>query len=297
LELGVDLTQLKSSSPDGRILLEDVKAFVEQRARNGSPKVDESAKQISATPLVIPLPSVVVAAAPGEEERRPLVGLRRRIAERMEQAWRTIPHVTTFNEVDATELIALRQKLKPTAEKKGLHLTYLPLIARVVISTLKEFPIFNASLDETSRELIYKRYYHLGIATATPDGLLVPVLREADHKNILELAAEITRLSAGARQRSLNRAELSGSTFTLTNFGSYDDGLGTPIINPPEVAILGIGRIQEKVVVQAGQPVVRSCLPLCLSFDHRVIDGADSGAFMARLKELLQNPSLLLLEC
>ncbi len=333
LELDVDLSQVRPSSPDGRVLMQDVKAFAEHKAKVGSNGTASTAHETEpvaalkaevalanetrpAMPPIEPPPMKEASTAPPaparqpfivqrkagqpateEEERRPLVGLRRRIAERMELAWRTIPHVTSFDEIDATELIALRQKLKPFAEKRGLNLTYLPFIVKVVTATLKEFPNFNASLDDKTRELIYKRYYHIGMATATPDGLLVPVLRHADQLTTLELSAEIARLSEGARKRSLTAPELGGSTFTITNFGSYGEAVGTPIINPPEVAILGVGRIQEKWVVQNGEGVVQQRMPICVSFDHRVIDGADSGAFMGRLKELLENPALLLLDC
>lgn len=321
LELDVDLTQVKSSSGDGRILMDDVKNYAANLPKNGSngatapalattapvaappppANLEEPVAPDEANPVPLSAPSVgqVVGQGQGEEERRPLVGLRRRIAERMEIAWRTIPHVTSFDEVDATGLIALREQLKASVEKRGQRLTYLPLIIKATLVALKEFPIFNSSLNvnETSREIVYKRYYHIGIATSTPDGLLVPVVREANRKTTFELASEIARLSEGARKRSLTPPELSGSTFTITNFGSYGSAVGTPIINPPEVAILGVGRIQDKVVPLNGQPVVRSTMPICISFDHRVIDGADSGAFMNRIKELLENPALLLLEC
>jgi len=310
LEQGIDLALIKPSSPDGRVLLEDVKAFMQSQGKNGSNGVAHTAVELPVAVAGTDLPAPVetaaeaVKAAPpkaaavaGTEERRPLTGLRRRIAERMELAWRTIPHVTSFDELDATGLIALRQQLKAAAEKRGLSFTYLPIIMKATLIALKEYPNFNASLDEASREVVYKHYYHIGMATSTPEGLLVPVLREANQKSMLELAGEISRLGEGARKRSLAPAELSGSTFTITNFGSYGEAVGTPIINPPEVAILGVGRIQEKVVAYQGQPAVRPRLPFCLSFDHRVIDGADSGAFMARIKELLEDPTLLLLAC
>jgi pyruvate dehydrogenase E2 component (dihydrolipoamide acetyltransferase) len=321
-ELGVDITQVKPSSKDGRVLIEDVKAYA-ARPRNGAngtngvaqpPVIETTPLKVSAAPdpvletdhyadtaptsLSFPSnPAKPLSAGPGEEEHRPLVGLRRRIAERMEQSWRTIPHVTSFDEADATKLIELRESLKSSAEKRGQKLTYLPFVIKATLIALKEYPIFNATLDEASREIVYKRYYNIGLATSTPDGLLVSVVRQADRYTTFELAAEIARLSEGARKRSLTPAELSGSTFTITNFGSYGSAVGTPIINPPEVAILGVGRVQEKVVPLNGQPVVRSVLPFCLSFDHRVIDGADSGDFMNRLKALLENPALLLLDC
>ncbi len=320
VELDVDLNQVPPSSPDGRVLIKDVEAFAVARvatppsatktaeqnghAGNGrtEPRPTEQATtlanghsqstEVSATPVrETPKPGPA-----GSEERRPLVGLRRRIAERMEQSWRTIPHVTAFDEVDGTELVALRQRLKAGAEKRGTKLTYLPLIVKAVVRTLKQFPIFNASLDEQTREVIYKYSYHIGLATATPDGLLVPVVRDADKLDLITLASEINRLGEGGRNRSLKAQELSGSTFTISNVGSYGGLTGTAIINPPEAAILAVGKLQERPVVYDGQIVIRHIMPLSLSFDHRLIDGSEAGAFTTALKEILENPSLLLLD-
>jgi pyruvate dehydrogenase E2 component (dihydrolipoamide acetyltransferase) len=218
------------------------------------------------------------------------------MAERMDLAWRTIPHVTTFEQVDAAQLIEMRRQIQPAAEQRGVSLTYLPFIVKAVVAALKANPIFNSSLDEKTREVVYKRYYHIGLATATPDGLVVAVVRDADKLSLSQLGAEIVRLAEGGRNRSLKPHELSGSTFTISNYGSYGGGMGTPIINPPEVAILGVGRIKDEVVARNGQPVVRPMLPLNLSFDHRLIDGATSGQFMQVLMELLENPARLMLD-
>ena len=231
-----------------------------------------------------------------QDERQPLTGLRKRVAEHMERSWRTIPHATAFDEVDGGGLVALREALKPIAEKRGIRLTYIPLLIKLLIPLLKEFPVFNASLDEERREIIYKRSYHIGVAAATPEGLLVPVLRNADRLTLLEIASSVERLIDGAKKRTLSLPEVSGSTFTLNNVGSFGGGSGTPIINHPEVAILAFGRIQEKPVVQQGTVVVRPMMPLALSFDHRLIDGALSGAFLARFKELVENPQQLMLD-
>ncbi|MFN8455247.1 MAG: dihydrolipoamide acetyltransferase family protein [Anaerolineae bacterium] len=228
-------------------------------------------------------------------EEEPLHGLRRRIAERMEQAWR-IPHVTSFDEVEVSQLVALRQHLQPEAERRGTRLTYLPFIIKATIQALKEFPYFNATLDMEQQKILLRRYYHLGIATAVPEGLLVPVIRHADRLTVLQIAAELKRLADLAQQRKLSPAELSGSTFTITNFGSFGAQQGTPIINPPEVAILGCGRIEEKPVVAQSQIEARPVLPLALSYDHRLIDGAAAGAFLGRVKGLLSDPNLLFLE-
>ncbi|HEU5370175.1 MAG TPA: dihydrolipoamide acetyltransferase family protein, partial [Ktedonobacterales bacterium] len=234
---------------------------------------------------------------PGGEQREPLVGLRRRIAERMELAWRTIPHATAFGEADGAALMALREELKPQAEKLGIHLTYLPLLVKIVVQALKEHPVFNASLDEERREIIYKRFYHIGLATDTPDGLLISVVRDADRYTLLDLAREINRLVEAGRARKLTLQESSGSTFTLNNVGSFggSGAGGVPIINPPEAAILAVGALRERAVARQGQIIARPTLPLSLSFDHRLIDGAGSSAFLARFQELVEHPSLLLL--
>lgn len=292
LELGLDLAQVPGSGPAGRILPEDVRQFAAQKtAEPGPPEV--------MAPPAPPEPALSpdMPAPPGQEitDEEPLQGLRRRIAERMELAWQ-IPHVTSFEEVEATQLVALRQHLKPEVESRGARLTYLPFIIKATVQALKEFPYFNASLDMAHKKVRLHRYYHIGIATAVADGLLVPVIHHADRLNLLQLAAALTRLAGLAGQRKLSQAELSGSTFTLTNFGSFGTHQGTPIINPPEVAILGLGRIEEKPVAVQGQVQVRPVLPLALSYDHRLIDGAAAGQFLKRLKTLLADPNLLFLE-
>jgi pyruvate dehydrogenase E2 component (dihydrolipoamide acetyltransferase) len=225
-----------------------------------------------------------------------LTGLRRRIAERMERSWRTIPHASAFDEVDGTELTALRQVLKPVAEQRGVRLTYMPLLIKLLIPVLKEFPLFNASLDEEKREIVYKRSYHIGIAADAPEGLLVPVLRNADQLTLIEVAKQLEHLIEAAQKRTLTMAEAGGSTFTLNNVGSFGGSSGTPIINYPEAAILLVGRMQEKAIVRNGAVLVRPMLPLVMSFDHRLIDGALAGKFLARFKELVEHPQRLMLD-
>jgi pyruvate dehydrogenase E2 component (dihydrolipoamide acetyltransferase) len=307
-ELGVDLEQVPPSTPDGRVTLADVRAYAERRAATTSATPPAAAVATTAageaapagqagpTPVAQPSPAVAGTLTEVQEERQPLIGLRRRIAERMERSWRTIPHATAFDEADGSALVALRQALQAQAERRGLRLTYLPLLVKLLIPVLKEFPIFNASLDEERREIVYKRVYHIGIATASPEGLLVPVLRNADRLTLAQIAAELERLVEGGRQRTLSLAELSGSTFTLNNVGSFGGSSGTPIINYPEAAILAVGRLQERAVVRAGSLAARPLLPLALSFDHRLIDGAQAGAFLARFKELVENPQQLMLD-
>src|SRR5579859_635047 len=286
-ELGIIIEQVMPSNSNGRVSLDDVEAF----ARQAKPAPTAPASLPSA-----PAVSEAPASAPVQDEREPLTGLRKRIAEHMERSWRIIPHATAFGEVDAAALMALRDALKPAAEKRGIRLTYMPLLIKLLLPVLKEFPIFNASLDEERREIIYKHSYHIGIAAATPEGLLVPVLRNTDRLTLLEIATSIDRLIEGAKKRTLSLPEVSGSTFTLNNVGSFGGSTGTPIINHPEVAILAVGRIEEKAIVQHGAIVARPIMPLALSFDHRLIDGALSGAFMGRFKELVERPQQLMLD-
>jgi pyruvate dehydrogenase E2 component (dihydrolipoamide acetyltransferase) len=303
-ELGVDLEQVTPSNPNGRVSIEDVRAYAERRQAVQSSQVEAAspAEPKEAPPAAQPSLITEQRAAPpiprptAADERQPLTGLRKRIAEHMERSWRTIPHATAFDEVDGSALVALRQALKPVAEQRGIHLTYIPLLIKLLLPLLKEFPIFNASLDEERREIIYKRSYHIGIATAAPEGLLVPVMRNADQLTLATIASELERLIEAARKRTLSLSEVSGSTFTLNNVGSFGGGSGTPIINHPEVAILAVGRLQEKPVVRDSAIIARPMMPLALSFDHRVIDGAMSGAFLKRFKELVENPQQLMLD-
>jgi len=299
-ELGVDLEQVTSSQPNGRVTIDDVRAYAEKAKAAATPPAAPAAAEEAEQPA--PQSGLAIAQKPeqpaplAQDERQPLTGLRKRIAEHMERSWRIIPHATAFDEVDGEVLAALREALKPVAEKQGVRLTYIPLLIKLLIPLLKEFPIFNASLDDERREIVYKRAYHIGVATASPEGLLVPVLRNADRLTLLEIASKLERLVEGARKRTLSLPELSGSTFTLNNVGSFGGSSGTPIINHPEVAILAVGKLQDKAVVQHGAVIVRPIMPLALSFDHRVIDGAMAGAFLARFKELVENPQQLMLD-
>jgi pyruvate dehydrogenase E2 component (dihydrolipoamide acetyltransferase) len=302
-ELGIDLEQVTPSNPNGRVSIEDVRSYAEQDRTSSVlptstsvPVVGEEIGQPVSQALPTIIQKIEQPVTPVQDERQPLKGLRKRIAEHMERSWRTIPHATAFDEVDGGALAALRETLKPIAEKRGVRLTYIPLLIKLLIPLLKEFPVFNASLDEELREIIYKRSYHIGVATASPEGLLVPVLRNADRLTLLEIADSLEQLIQGAKKRTLSLSEVSGSTFTLNNVGSFGGSTGTPIINYPEVAILAIGRLQDKAIVQQGTLIVRPMMPLALSFDHRLIDGAMAGAFLARFKELVENPQQLMLD-
>jgi pyruvate dehydrogenase E2 component (dihydrolipoamide acetyltransferase) len=297
-ELGIDLEQVTPSNPNRRVSIEDVRSFAEQARTSPALQASPSALAEEPVPLTMPTSTQKAeqAGPPAQDERQPLTGLRKRIAVHMERSWRTVPHATAFDEVDGGALAALREALKPIAAKRGVRLTYIPLLIKLLIPLLKEHPLFNASLDEERREIIYKHSYHIGVATASPEGLLVPVLRNADRLTLYEIASNLERLIEGAKKRTLSLPELSGSTFTLNNVGSFGGSSGTPIINYPEVAILAVGRLQDKAVVQQGSIIVRPMMPLALSFDHRLIDGAMAGAFLARFKELVENPNQLMLD-
>lgn len=298
-ELGIELAEVTPSAANGRVSMEDVRAHSERAKAAPVEQQMETRLETTSINRLTGEVSHFSSASPmpvAEDERQPLTGLRKRIAEHMERSWRTVPHATAFDEVDASGLVALRQALLPAAEKRGARLTYIPLLIKLLIPVLKEFPIFNASLDEERREIVYKHSYHLGVATASPEGLLVPVLRDADTLSVLEIAQRLERLIEGAKKRTLALNELSGSTFTLNNVGSFGGSSGTPIINYPEVAILAVGKIEEKAIVRGGTILAQPRMPLALSFDHRLIDGAMSGAFLARFKELVENPQQLLLD-
>jgi pyruvate dehydrogenase E2 component (dihydrolipoamide acetyltransferase) len=208
----------------------------------------------------------------------------------------TAPHVTATDEVDITRLVDLREREKEKAAKKGIHLTYLPFVIKAVVAGLQEHPFVNASLDDETEEIILKKYFSIGVAVDTKDGLMVPVVKNAQDKSILQLADELTKLSEKARSRSIDLADLKGGTFTITNYGAVGGIYGTPIINYPEVAILGLGKIQEKPVVVGGKIEVRKILPLSLSFDHRVVDGAEAARFLNTVIDHLEDPDLILLE-
>jgi pyruvate dehydrogenase E2 component (dihydrolipoamide acetyltransferase) len=282
-ELGLDLAAVPASSSTGRISMEDVRTYAERVS---------AAPALRTQNILVHSPIQAQTA----ERREPLTGLRKRIAEHMERSWRTIPHATAFDELDASGLVELRRLLFPAAEKLGVRLTYMPLLMKLLIPPLKAFPIFNASLDEEKREIVYKDLYHLGVATASPEGLLVPVLHDVDRLSILQIARQLETLIAGAQKRTLAPNDLRGSTFTLNNVGSFGGSSGTPIINYPEAAILAVGKIEEKAIVCNGSIIVQARMPLALSFDHRLIDGALAGAFLARFKELAEHPQQLLLD-
>jgi pyruvate dehydrogenase E2 component (dihydrolipoamide acetyltransferase) len=243
-----------------------------------------------------PIPSGAANRSLTTDRRMPLRGLRRRIAQTMTQAWTTIPHITGFDEIDVSGLVAARERLRPIAEARGARLTYLAFAVKAVALVLREYPIVNASLDEAAQEIVFHQESNIGIATATPDGLIVPVLRNAGTLTLLQIQEEADRLAARARERTISLEELQGGSFTITNFGALGGWQAAPIIRPGEAAILGIGRVQERPWVVDGAVVPRPVIALSLSADHRLIDGDVSTAFLARVGSLLADPSLMLLD-
>jgi len=282
-ELAIDLQSVTGTGKGGRILEEDLRAHKEKDDRKGA-AVLESVKDI-------PAPSA------GLEERVPLRGLRRTIAERMVQSKFTAPQVTGMDDVDVSELVKIRKRAAAWAVEQGIKLTYLPFVIKAVISGLKKYPYLNAVIDADANEIILKRYYNIGIAIDTPEGLLVPVIKHADTKSIMELAAEISTLTEKALNRTLHVDDLQGSTFTISNIGSFGGKFATPILNYPEAAIMATGRITRKPVVQGEDTIViRDIMTVSLTFDHRVIDGGMSARFNQHVFHYLENPILQLLE-
>jgi len=280
-ELGVDLDLVPGSGPKGRIRPEDVQGYV---------KALVSQRGAAAVPIAgvhVAAPVEVDFAKWGPVESEPLNRVRRVAAANLHRSWVTVPHVTQHDEADVTELEAFREEHRAEAEARGVKLTFLPFVVKAAVKALQEFPHFNASLDHTGEHLVLKRYYHIGVAVDTEHGLVVPVLRDADRKGLYELAAELQDLSARARERKLRPEHLQGGSFSISSLGGIGGSFFTPIVNHPEVAILGVSRTQWRPVWQDDGFVPRRVLPLSLSYDHRVIDGADAARFTTRLAALL----------
>lgn len=286
-ELGVDLTAVNGTGPNGRITADDVRAA----ARTPAAPATAGATQHPAAPRATSAGRPARGETPDRTE--PLRGTRRQIARTMAAAW-SVPHITDFREIDAAELVRVHGRLRDRIG--GGRLTFLPLFVRAAAAALRRHPSFNARIDVEADEITYRSSVNIGIAAATQHGLVVPVVADADHRSLEDIAEEIARLAEAARAGRLEPGDSADGTFTISNFGSYGTWLGTPIIRPPEVAIAGFGRIADRVVAVDGQPVVRPVLPLAVATDHRLNDGADLGAFAATLADLLRDPVLLLAE-
>ena len=283
-ELGIDLRGIRGSERGGRIVMADLRAYIERLQRlAGQPKaaIGQPAPKPAAEPIDF--------SKWGPVSIHPLSSLRKVISRRMAESWNTIPHVTQFDEADVTALLALRQRHAPAYEAQGARLTLTAFVLAAVVATLKKHPAFNASLDEAAEAIVFKAYFHLGLAVDTEAGLIVPVIRDVDKKSLLELSKELEELARKARDRKLTAEELKGGTFTISNQGGIGSGHFTPIVNKPEVAILGLGRAALKPVIKDGQITQRTLLPVALSYDHRLIDGGSAARFMVDLVRVLEN--------
>ena len=284
-DLGVELTQVTPTGPHGRIRREDVLRAAGQRPVPQAPPA--------------PAPPVTPAGLEhdqhGPVEYEPLSALRRTIAQAMVTAATTAVPVTTTDEVDVTELVALRERSNAAAAEHNVHVTLLPFLMKAVVAALRQHPKLNASLDEAQNRLALKRYYHLGIATDTAEGLIVPVVKDVDQKNLVMLATDLARLTDLARTRRIPLTDLRGGTFTISNYGAIGGIFATPMLHLPEVAILGVGKLLHKPAVHDGAVVIRTILPLSLTFDHRALDGAEAQRFLNELIAYLANPARLVL--
>lgn len=303
-EMGIDINRVPGTGPAGRVNADDVRRFAAAPAAPvavapAQPAM-ETAPVAAAGPAAAGVPSVAAVPTPiaalAGDERLPLRGIRKVISDRMVKSKHTAPHVTTVDEVDMTELAAFRERAKEMAAKKGIRLSFLPFIFKALTTALKEYPYLNAQIDDEKQEIVLRKQYHIGFALDTEAGLLVPVVKDADKKSVFQIAKEMQDLIERGRAGKLQPDELKGSTFTVSNQGSIGGLFFTPVINHPEVAILGVGATQERPVVRSGQIVIRKMAYLALSFDHRLIDGGMATRFTARVIELLSNPTQLMME-
>jgi len=286
-KLGIDLAKVKGTGPGGAVTEKDVMAEVE-----GAPGVK---------PREEARPEAERAERGdrdrwGPVERYPIRGIRRSIAKNLIASQRTTAFVTSMEEADVTVLWNLRLKEREVARERGVHLTFLPFFMKAVRHAIESHPMLNGSVDEEKEEIVVKKYFNIGVAIDTPDGLMVAVVRDVDKKTILKLAEELQELSKKARERKITLEELKGSTFTITNYGSFGGSFATPIINYPDIAILGTGRIADKPWVKDGEIKIRKILPLSLTFDHRVVDGVEAARFLNRVVKYLEDPAMIFIE-
>jgi pyruvate dehydrogenase E2 component (dihydrolipoamide acetyltransferase) len=291
-ELDVDLRKVQPSGPNDRVTREDVEAYAKGGASKSKPAAEPGHGSAEAPAQLPPAPRPVESKG---DERIPIRGMKKRMFESMARSKRTAAHFTYWEEAEVSELIALRDRLKPHADAEGVKLNFLPFIVKAVVAGLRKNPHMNAVLDEEKGELIVKHTYDIGIAVATDNGLIVPVLRGADQRGVLDISREIDRLSSEARAGKARREDLGGSSFTITSLGKLGGSFATPVINVPEVGILYIPAIKQKPVVKKGEIVVGNTMNLGMSFDHRVIDGHTGASFTQDVAALLEDPDKLLL--
>lgn len=285
-ESNVDINNIQGTGLAGRVTRDDVLKSQGTGATAAGP-----AKYTP--PKFDPVPFV---SQQGQEVREPLRGIRKKIAENMQMAKHIVPHFTLMDEANVTSLVNMREELKGVAEKKGVKVTYLPFVMKALIATIREFPKFNSSIDDAAQEIVSKKYFNVGFAADTPNGLLVPVLKDADRKSILQLSAEITDLGTRAREGKLKVDEMKGATFTITNIGSVGGTYATPIINHPEVAIFGMYKIQDRPFIKDGELAVAKFMNFTVTCDHRLIDGAEAARFLAAFIKRIENPGVLMMD-
>lgn len=285
-QMGVEIGRVPPTGKHGRVTTEDVKRY----------QTNGPTTQGGSTSMVKHAPISIARDPMGLEERIPLRGMRKRIAESMSRSVHTAAHFTYVEEIDMTELVAVRDRAKSRAAERGVKLNYLPFIVKAIVSGLKKWPQLNASLDETTQEIVRKKYYHIGIAAQGPHGLVVSVVRDADMRSIFDLSREIDRLGEAVRNNTATRDDLTGSTFTVSSLGKLGGVLATPIINFPEVAVVGVHKIEEKPAVRNGQIVIRHLMNLSISVDHRLADGWDGAMFLQDVKTLLEDPTTMFME-
>lgn len=289
--LGIDLCTVGGTGPNGRITKEDVRAVVE---RKSAPAPVVAAPAPAPVAAALPPPPAFVAST--GDERIAFRGIRKKIADNMLRSKQSAAHFTYVEECDVTELVALRARAKKRASERGIKLSFLPFIIKAVVSGLKKYPILNATLDTQRDEIVLRKNYHIGIAAASEQGLIVPVLKNADQLSLFQIAGNLDPLAERARTGKASRDELTGSTFTISSLGTLGGVLATPIINFPEVAILGVHKIREVPAVRNGQIVVRSVMNLSISLDHRIVDGYEGAQFMQHVVGLLEDPTLMFME-
>lgn len=285
-EMNVDINNVSGSGVAGRVTREDVLS-----AQGGA-----SATVATGAPAMsIPKPAFVSSQGM-EEERVPLRGIRRKIAEQMQMTKHVVPHFTIMDEANITQLVKFRTQAKAVGEQYGVKVTYLPFVMKALVAALREYPMFNASIDDANGEIVYKKYFNIGFAADTPNGLLVPVVKNADQKTILQLSQEINDLAKKARDGKLSLDEMKGATITITNIGSVGGTYATPIINHPEVAILGMYKMQDKPVMKNGKFVAAKVMNFTATCDHRLIDGAVAANFLKSFMTRIENPSRLMMD-
>ncbi|MFQ5681987.1 MAG: 2-oxo acid dehydrogenase subunit E2 [Candidatus Binatia bacterium] len=283
-ELGIDLTRVKGSERGGRIVLRDLKSYIEHLQQLASQRI------VPTRELQSPSTAEGIDFSKwGPVRREPITSLRRTVGKRMVESWATIPHITQFDEADITSVLAMRKRQAPLYKKKRVHLTLTSFVLKAVIQALKKHPVFNSSLDDVTGEIVYKDYYHVCIAVDTEAGLIVPVIKDVDKKDMLKLSKELSELTEKTRRRKVSLEELLGGSFTISNQGTIGSTYFTPIIYKPQVAVLGLGRGMSKVVSINQQTAVRTMLPLSLSYDHRVIDGANAVRFIREIVYALEH--------